>query len=55
MFQLKHKVIRLDGKKKPKYIWFARDTSKQNDIETLRVKEKINILSVTKIKLLSLY
>lgn len=39
MFQLKHKVIRLDRKKKPKYMWFARDTSKQNDIEMLSKKE----------------
>ena len=38
MLQLKPKVIRLDGKKKSKYMWFARDTSKQNDIEMLRVK-----------------
>ena len=55
MLQLKPKVIRLDGKKKSKYMWFARDTSKQNDKEMLRVKRKINTLSVTKIKLLSLY
>ena len=29
MLQLKPKVIRLDGKKKSKYMWFARDTSKR--------------------------
>lgn len=38
MLQLKPKVIRLDGKKKSKYMWFGKRYI-ENDIEMLRVKE----------------